>query len=34
MPISDYITEFERLYNKTQARDMILPYGVLAYETP
>lgn len=30
--MSHYVIEFERLYNKTKAWDMILPDGILAYK--
>ncbi|XP_066911985.1 uncharacterized protein [Clytia hemisphaerica] len=32
MPIADFVVEFERLYNKAKAYEMILPDGILAYE--
>ena len=32
MPIADFVVEFERLYNKAKAHEMILPDGILAYE--
>ena len=32
MPIADFVVEFERLYNKAKAYDMVLPDGILAYE--
>lgn len=30
--MSDYVIEFERLYNKIKAWDTILPDGILAYK--
>ena len=32
MPISEFVVEFERLYNKAKAYEMILPDGILAYK--
>ena len=32
MAIADFVVEFERLYNKAKAHDMVLPDGILAYK--
>eukprot|EP00111_Clytia_hemisphaerica_P016506 TCONS_00048945-protein len=32
MPIADFVVEFERLYNKAKAYEMILPDGILVYK--